>query len=556
MRSLDVPQADNLSRVRAVVDAVASGDDAEAIALRVSLAPRHVSYHLHAARVLDLVTLDPLGLTARGRALVQTTPGSAEERAVLRRAVGESSTIRRLAPGLLGPEEPDVERLVGRVRDLAGLALATARRRAQALLRWRAHLRSDAQGVMVVAEPAPPLPPPPAAPSGGASLRRLQIARYGPIRGASATFGRLQVVVGPNASGKSTFFDALAFLADALERGVAAALRERAPTLGDLLWRGEGKSFAFAVEIVLPSVDRVARYELEVGELADGTAGVAHEALFLIPATDAPDEIVSGKPPKTWRRVLAQGDGRAAFFRAERGDWKTVFQLPPSSLALANVLPSVERFPVALRVRDFLRDGVVVFALSVPHLRAPCSPLLGPRLCPDGQNLPLVIDALRERAPLRYAAWVRQLREALPLVREVRVVEREEDRHRYVKLRYRDGLQVPAWRLSDGTLRVLALTLLGYLDEDAVWLIEEPENGVHPQAIEAVYEALSASPRAQVMIATHSPVFLGITPPQQLLCFSHDGEEVSIVAGDRHPALVDGRQDLDLATLFAAGVLG
>ncbi len=33
---------------------------------------------------------------------------------------------------------------------------------------------------------------------------------------------------------------------------------------------------------------------------------------------------------------------------------------------------------------------------------------------------------------------------------------RPEDRHRYVMIRYKNGIEVPSWALSDGTLRLLA----------------------------------------------------------------------------------------------------
>ena len=42
---------------------------------------------------------------------------------------------------------------------------------------------------------------------------------------------------------------------------------------------------------------------------------------------------------------------------------------------------------------------------------------------------------------------------------------RPEDRHRYVMIRYKNGIEVPSWALSDGTLRLLALTLLAYVPD-------------------------------------------------------------------------------------------
>lgn len=575
MRSTDIPQADDLSMVRATVQAVAEGDTS-ALGQSNGLSERHMGYYLHAARVLGLIDMDPYEVTGLGRRLLATAASSTEELQILREAVAGSRALARLAPDLLAAEGPGVDVLTRRIRVLGQLAPATARRRAETLLRWRAGLLNH-QGTLFSAvrsgETTPDPPDAPDAPTAtspapaspvpetqGATLRRIQIRNYGPLQEVSAEIRPFQVVIGANATGKSTFFDALGFLADALNSNVEDAWRRRARDFSDLLWLGRGSSFAFAVEIVLSTPDpllQVARYELEIGELADGMVGIRHEALFLIPAEHHPEPVRHDKVPKrSWKTVLTQSDVKTAFFHAELGSWKTVFQLPPNLLALAHVQESTERFPTALQVRDFLRRGVVVLAISVEALRRPCSPRLGPRLRPNGENLPLVIDALKAGSPRRYERWMAQLREALPEIREVRIVEDKEDKGRYLKLKYRNGHQVPAWRLSDGTLRVLALTLLGYLDEDAIWLIEEPENGVHPQAIEAVYEALSASPKAQVMIATHSPVFLGIAPPAALLCFSHDGEKTRVLSGDQHPALVSWHGEVDLATLFASGVLG
>lgn len=65
----------------------------------------------------------------------------------------------------------------------------------------------------------------------------------------------------------------------------------------------------------------------------------------------------------------------------------------------------------------------------------------------------------------------------------------------------------------------MALTLLAYLpNEMGTYLIEEPENGVHPKAIEGVFQSLSSVYQGQVLIATHSPLLLGLTEPAQLFC--------------------------------------
>ena len=117
---------------------------------------------------------------------------------------------------------------------------------------------------------------------------------------------------------------------------------------------------------------------------------------------------------------------------------------------------------------------------------------------------------------------------------------------------------MPAWLLSDGTLRLLALTLIAYLPNSGrVFLIEEPENGIHPKAIEAVYQSLSSVYDGQVFLATHSPLLLGLAQPEQLLVFGKTTSgATAIVRGSEHPLLQNWRSDMSLGTLFASGVFG
>jgi predicted ATPase len=90
-----------------------------------------------------------------------------------------------------------------------------------------------------------------------------------------------------------------------------------------------------------------------------------------------------------------------------------------------------------------------------------------------------------------------------------------------------------------------------------IYLIEEPENGVHPKAVETLFQSLSSIYDAQVLMATHSPVILSLARPEQVLCFAKNEEGATdIVSGDQHPRLRDWRGEVDLGTLLVAGVLG
>ena len=111
---------------------------------------------------------------------------------------------------------------------------------------------------------------------------------------------------------------------------------------------------------------------------------------------------------------------------------------------------------------------------------------------------------------------------------------------------------------SDGTLRLLALTLPAYLpDFKGVYLIEEPENGIHPMAIETMFQSLSSAYSAQILLATHSPVILSLSRLEDVLCLKKDDAGATdVIIGTEHPDLKGWQGEVNLSVLYASGVLG
>jgi predicted ATPase len=213
---------------------------------------------------------------------------------------------------------------------------------------------------------------------------------------------------------------------------------------------------------------------------------------------------------------------------------------------------------VSTWLKAVLVDGVQRLVLNSLLMRRASPPGQPRGFRPDGSNLPWVIEHLRKSACERHQDWVAHIRTALPDVQDITTIERPEDRHRYLVVCYRDGLQVPSWMVSDGTLRLLALTLPAYLpDLEGIYLIEEPENGIHPRAVETAFQSLSSVYGAQILLATHSPVILSIAEANQVLCFSKtESGATDIVRGSEHPRLRDWKGETNLGVLFAGGVLG
>ena len=91
------------------------------------------------------------------------------------------------------------------------------------------------------------------------------------------------------------------------------------------------------------------------------------------------------------------------------------------------------------------------------------------------------------------------------------------------------GRQIPAERLSDGTLRYLSL-LTVLLDPDPPPLIgiEEPELGLHPDIVFELAKLLvEASERTQLVVTTHSHTLVDALtdhPTSLVACDKHEGQ--------------------------------
>ena len=416
-------------------------------------------------------------------------------------------------------------------------------------------------------------------------ITRIEARRFRSLKAVDQNVGAFSVLVGPNGSGKSSFLDVVALLSDLVRnRGdVRQTVYSRSSNFTDLLWLRNGRSFELAVEAEIPK--RVAesmgfsrhrftmvRYEIAIGLDDSNEIGIDHETLWLSepesraqtlrlvfpqPLYLPPSLLV--RPAKRRRTAFKKGrDRNDNYYPEGRKSYVPSFKLGRGKAALAHVPADPEVYPVSLWFQDLLEKGVESFVLNGQMIRQPSPPGSGRRFIPDGSNLPWVVDALRTNDSRRFAAWLAHVKTALDDVADIQTVERPEDRHRYIVVEYANGARVPSWLVSDGTLRLLALTIPAYLpDIRGTFLVEEPENGIHPRAIESVIQSLSSVYGGQVLVATHSPIALNMVEPKDVLCFAKDETGATdIVSGDDHPALTNWKEgEPDFGVLFAAGIL-
>ena len=421
-------------------------------------------------------------------------------------------------------------------------------------------------------------------------IRRIQALNYRCLRYVDLSLDRFHVLIGPNASGKSTLFDSIAFLGDLVRDGLEYAVGKRTANFQDLVWgRPENDmGFQLAVDLEVPKElqerlpagknFRVFRYEVEIREDERGMR-IADErgllmpvrkrqsnpqkTLFPDPPVPPPTILVGGGKPGR-RTVLSKSTAGTDSFHDETATkpgkgWVTNIAFGPRRSTLGNLPESPTKFPMATFVKRKLENGVKPVFLDSGAMRRASPPEYGTNgFADDGSNLPWVIKRLQEQHKNDFREWLSHVQTVLSDLQDIRVIDRPEDRHAYLSLRYDTGVDVPSWMASDGTMRLLAITLLAYLpDNREIYLLEEPENGVHPLAVEGIRHSLSSAYDAQVLASTHSPALLALVEPNEVLCFEKNRDGATdIVRGNEHPVLADWQGSINMNVLFAKGVVG
>lgn len=447
-------------------------------------------------------------------------------------------------------------------------------------------------------------------------IRRIEALNYRSLRYVSQELQPFQVLIGPNASGKSTFLDIFRLVSDFVRyQRTSNAMQNPDWTrlwksgVGQLSFNQKSDSFALAINLSIPDNIRnrfdnkviretydLIRYQFVFNEsysvaesvwLINSSANGHEKAQSGHQVGEFPNELSPSEASEGWKLIIKKDFKGTTYLKSEEGKLFTLSGVGGyrSVLADLNMIVEDEKlFPATFWLRNTLINNVHVLAIDTESLRQPPIEIKRPfasvrnfshkssgeyfeesNLDANGGNLPLVIRYLSRNHPVAYNNWLAHIQGILPEIESIHIHERPQIMDHilpssvYLAIKYSSSNEpVPSWLVSDGTLRLLALTIIAYIPEpDAIYLIEEPENGLHPSAIEGLYETLSSVYDGQVLITTHSPLLLGLAEPEQILCFTRDPSgATSIIRGDHHPVLRNWQGEVALSTLYASGVLG
>ena len=311
----------------------------------------------------------------------------------------------------------------------------------------------------------------------------------------------LNVVIGPNGAGKSNLIEAFELLA-ATPTDLADALRvgggaEQWP------WKGEGGTARARLDIVLDGstpTGRPLRYGVEFGSVC-GRAEVFKEVVEETEPLPGEEEVsFYYRFQDGHREIDVREESGCRTKRTLKGQ-----KVPPDQSVLSRH-KTAEIYPEVAWISDFF-DGIQTFrewtfGRYTPLRQPQRTDLPSHRLTPDNRNLALVLNHVQHEGG---AEFNEALGRFLPQFKRMSTYVRGGVIELFL---HEAGFAsaIPATRLSDGTIRFMAFlaTLLNPSPPPLV-CIEEPELGIHPDAVLDLGKMLvEASERMQLIVTTHS----------------------------------------------------
>ncbi|HAI67871.1 MAG TPA: hypothetical protein DCM38_00370 [Gammaproteobacteria bacterium] len=425
-------------------------------------------------------------------------------------------------------------------------------------------------------------------------IRRIKVSQYRCFESLDIELTQHQILAGSNGSGKSTLLDIPTLFGELLAtHDINAVFFEiaanqnyaRASNPVELIHQLQGNTFSLSLEVQIPAqiqhqlfnslekteehINSPAPFQMErihyhlMFEIIDNEKlQIAQEYCCLLPNAAQSPFIKDGNCPlliteNGFPVIRRHKNDNSTTFQAEGQTQTFNFTIQPTQLALSS-MPADHRFFLAtLWFREYLQQNTCLYQPQGANLRQASPPRYRTGLNPKGRGLPWQILSLKKNQPEEFEEWLQLVQLALPSIQQIQAIVREDDRHAYLKVHYQNGIALPSSGLSDGTLSILALTILPYVNSKPQLItLEEPENGIHPSAIEAILQAIRAVDNAQIWLTTHSPIVLAHTHLENMLCMRlNEDNRVDVVSGNKHPRLKAWQGGIDLGTLFAAGVL-
>ena len=329
----------------------------------------------------------------------------------------------------------------------------------------------------------------------------------------------LNVLIGPNGSGKSNLLEAIGLLR-AAPKDLSAPVKETGG-LRDWLWQGERNATA----TIEASINCYYPHHVHGNSLQHVISFRGFGQWF-----EVTRELIEERRSHDGRHFRYENNGRSVDLETSTGQKRSFPRegLKPEQSILSQIkdpelYPTLSILSHVYSQFRFYREWS--FGRSTPPRLPQKADLPSEYLSETCDNLAHVLNAIR---PTGKNMLLEALSALYPGIKDFNV----QFPGGWVQLFLEENnFNIPATRLSDGTLRYLCLlAILCHPEPPPLVCIEEPELGLHPDVLSTLARLMiDASQRCQLIVTTHSDLLvdkLTEIPDSVIVCEKHNGASI------------------------------
>jgi predicted ATPase len=377
-------------------------------------------------------------------------------------------------------------------------------------------------------------------------ISELHIQGYKRLRDVRLPLGPLTVLIGPNASGKSSVLEVVDLLAASARRRLSDTLIALGG-LGRVISQGVPEQRLSIRALRSAEHDPALEYALELAPLGGGAYAIAHERLGSPDGDDRPFQSLRGAPGRR--------EGYADPSRPSPSLWNGLDEMETILSQAPSFGPDDPAGPFRAQLEQAALYRLIDTSPGSPVRRSQqVRPVRVPR--PNAEDLLGALQTRRSRDPDMYAFVKAALRSAYP---EFEDIDFEPVGAGQVMLTWRERERLLyGSELSDGALRFLWLaTLLSRSDPPSLILIDEPEVSLHPALLVILKDLLEEGANGgQVLVSTQSRELVSWLKPEQIAVIDLDDEGWARITPGTELDLAGWLERYTLGELWVRGDLG
>jgi predicted ATPase len=377
-------------------------------------------------------------------------------------------------------------------------------------------------------------------------LKKLKLKNFKSFKDVEIELGNLNVLIGPNAGGKTNLINVFRFLRSLESEGLNNAISLHGgfysirnfkagvnePILIEMEFfienlKNKYKDFEYGYEEEIPQRIRIELsgnvcFSLQINE---NNENLEKSISFTFKDSVIKKfNILERQIESSWNTDITIYDDLNVKFRPSL----PYNQIKPDFLSL-QVLKFFGELNNSI-FQKFFTEYIGIYDFEAKLIKETASFVSSYDLEEDGSNIAFVIenilsDKAKRKTLLNLISYVLDFIEGIS-------TERSTFKD-FVFLKVKEKFSndyIPSYLLSDGTIRIIALIVALYFENKNILIFEEPEINIHPSLLSIVIDLFKeSSNEKQILITTHNPEFLKYIDLDDIIVISRNKDGFSVI---------------------------